>query len=227
MRRLRHRTALGLRLFDHRALRRTRYWTRYCRFDLSIGLLSTQRFHFARSTISLLSLTRLLGLLTVLRWPGNIVSICSRSRPVVVVFPTRCIVLLPRTRRRRRNSAVFPDVGTRLWRTGIAAFPSAPHSFIFVLRVLLTTPHAFVLMLRASSLHTISSWRIRRLASNLSSDLLFSVPVQRATRIAGERLSLVFKPHRRRWRSNVRHYRTRLYARWWHTSRTIVIHARS
>jgi hypothetical protein len=213
-----------LRLFDHPALRRTRY----CRFNLSIGLvLSTPRFHFARSTISLLSLTRLLGLLTVLRWPGNIVSICSRSRPVVVVFPTRCVVLLYRTRRWHCNSAVFPDVGTRLRRAGIAAFLSAPHAFSFVLRVLLTTPHAFVLMLRASGLHTTSSWRIRWLASNLGSDLLFSVTIQRATGMAGERLSLVFKPHRPRWRSNVRHYRTRLYTHWWQTSRTIAIHARS
>ena len=224
LRRLRHRTAFALRLFDHPALRPTRY----CRFDLSIGLvLSTPRFHFARSTVSLLSLARLLGLLNVLRWPGNIVSIRSRSRPVVVVFPTRCVVLLYRTRRRRCNSAVFPKVGTRLRRPGIAAFLSAAHAFIFVLRVLLTTPHAFVLMLRASSLHTTSSWQIRRLASNLGSDLLFSVPVQRATRMAGERLSLVFKPYRPRWRSNVRHYHTRLYTHWWQTSRTIAIHARS
>jgi hypothetical protein len=213
-----------LRLFDDPALRRMRY----CRFDLSIGLvLSTPRFHFARSTISLLSLTRLLGLLTVLRWPGNIVSICSRSRPVVVVFPTPCVVLLHRTRRWRCNHAVFPDVGTRLRRAGIAAFLSAPHSFIFVLRVLLTTPQAFVLMLRASGLHTTSSWRIRLLASNLDSDLLFSVPIQRATRMAGERLSLVFKPYRPRWRSHVRHYRTLLYTHWWQASRTIAIHARS
>jgi len=201
---------------------------RYCRLDLSIRpVLSTTRFHFARSTISLLSLKRLLGLLTVLRWAGNIVSTCSRSRPVVVVFPTRCVVLLYRTRRRRCNSAVFSDVGARPRCAGIAVFPSAPHSFIFVLRVLLTTPHAFVLMLRASSLHSTSSWRTRRLASNLGSDLLFSVPVQRATRMAGERLSLVFKPHRPRWRSSVRHYRTLLYTRWWQTSRTIAIHARS
>src|SRR4029077_6094262 len=107
------------------------------------------------------------------------------------------------------------DVGTRFRRPGIAAFLSAPPSFIFVSRVLLTTPHAFVLMLRASSLHTTSSWRTRRLASNLGSDLLFSVSVQRATRMAGERLSLVFKPHRPRWRSNVRHDRTLLYTRWW------------
>jgi hypothetical protein len=214
--------ALGLRLFDHPALRRTRY----CRFNLSIGLvLSTPRFHFARRTISLLSLTRRLGLLTVLWWPGNIVSICIQ--PVVVVFPTRCVVLLYRTRRRRCDSAVYPDVGTRLRRADIAAFLSAPHSFIFVLRVLLTTPHALVLMLRASSLHTSSSWRIRRLASNLGSNLLFSVPVQRATRMAGEHLSLVFKPHRPRWRSNVRHYCTGLYTRRWYTSWTIAIHARS
>ena len=201
---------------------------RYCRFNFSIRpVLSTPRFHFARSTISLLSLERLLGLLKVLRWAGNIVSICSRSRPVVVVSPTRCVVLLYRTRGRRCNSAVFPDVGTRLRHAGIAAFLSAPHSFILVLRVLLTTPHAFVLMLRASSLHTTSSWRIRWLASNFGSDLLFSVTIQRATGMAGERLSLVFKPHRPRWRSNARHYRTRLYTRWWQTSRTIAIHARS
>jgi hypothetical protein len=201
---------------------------RYCRFNLSIRpVLSTPRFHFARSTISLLSLKRLLGLLTVLRWAGNIVSTCSRSRVVVVVFPIRCGVLLYRTRRRRCNSAVSTEVGTRLRHAGIAAFLSAPHSFIFVLRVLLTTPHAFVLMLRASSLHTTSSWRIRWLASNFGSDLLFSVTIQRATGMAGERLSLVFKPHRPRWRSNVRHYRTRLYTHWWQTSRTIAIHARS
>jgi hypothetical protein len=212
-----------LRLFDHPSLPRMRY----CRFNLSIRPdLSTPRFHFARSIISSLSLERLLGLLTVLRWAGNIVSTCSRSRTVVVVFPTRCIVLLYRTRRRRCNSAVSPGVGTRLQHAGIAAFLSAPHSFIFVLRVLLTTPHAFVLMLRASSLHTTSSWRIRW-PSNFGSDLLFSVTVQRATGMAGERLSLVFKPHRPRWRSNVRHYRTRLHTHWWQTSRTIAIRARS
>ena len=68
----------------------------YCRLDLSIRpVLSTPRFHFARSAISLLSLARLLGLLTVLRWAGNIVSICSRSRPVVVVVPdpVRCFAV--------------------------------------------------------------------------------------------------------------------------------------
>jgi len=199
---------------------------RYCRFDLLIRpVLSTPRFHFARSAISLLPLARLLGLLTVLRRAGNIVSICSRSRPVVVVFPTRWVVLLYRTRRRRCNSAVFPDVGTRLRRPGIAAFLSAPHAFIFVLRVLLTTPHVFVLMLRAGSVHTTSSCRIRRLASDFGSDLLFSVPVQRATRMAGERLSLVFKPYRFGWWSDARHYRTRLYTHWWQTSRTIAVHA--
>jgi hypothetical protein len=114
-----------------------------------------------------------------------------------------------------------------LRQAGIATFLSAPHSFIFALRVLLTTPDAFVLMLRASSPHTTSSWRIRWLASDLGSDLLFSVTIQRATGMAGERLSLVFKPHRPRWRSNVRHDRTLLYTRWWQTSRTIAIHARS
>jgi hypothetical protein len=107
---------------------------------------------------------------------------------------------------------------------GIATFLSAPHSFIFVLRFLLTTPDAFVLMLRAGSLDTTSSWRIRW-PSNFGSDLLFSVTIQRATGMAGERISLVFKPHRPRWRSNVRHYRTRLYTHWWQTSRTIAIHA--
>jgi hypothetical protein len=110
---------------------------------------------------------------------------------------------------------------------GIAAFLSAPHSFIFVLRILLTTPDTFVLMLGASSLHTTSSWWIRWLASDLGSDLLFSVTIQRTTGMACERLSLVFKTHGPRWRSNVRHYRTRLYTHWWQTSRTIAIHARS
>jgi len=155
------------------------------------------------------------------------VSICSRSRLVVVVFPIRCVVLLYRTLRGRWDSAAFPDVGTGLQCACIAAFLTAPYSFIFVLRVQLTTPHTFVPKLGARCLHTNSSRRVRRLASHLGPDLLFSVPVQRSTRMGGKHLSLIFKPHRSRWRSNVRHHGALLYRRWRHTSETIAIHARS